>query len=126
MTFGERIRNGVLGGALLFAGETGFQLAHVVADEKDSIIVAGVPIEFPPETKKLGSTYTVENACLYENPDNAGVCLENEKKVLMIGHSIGSVRLADGSIFILKGERGDFSFIDEALAAQADGGLDPS
>lgn len=118
MTFGEKFIRGTAMGVMAFGVETAFQLAHVIAQA--TITVSGIPIELPQNAKRLGSTYTVADNCLHEHPEDAEeACRKMEKIVLRIGGSVGSVVLENGEVYMLKGERGNFDFIDQALVQQA-------
>lgn len=117
MNFGERIKYGVIGGTLLFSGETLMQLAHVIAEE--TITVRGTPIEIPTDVKLRGWTYSVTDDCLHEHPEDAEeYCRQMKKAVLRRGGTLGSVVLDTGEIIMVKGERDSFNFIDQALANQ--------
>ena len=115
MTFGEKILSSI-SCVLAFYGTTLITEVVRSTSAQESITVKGTPIELPTGSERWGSTYTVYNDCLHEHPEDAAeACWQVEKAVIRIGDSLGSVVLDTGEVIMVKGERGDFSFISDAI-----------
>ena len=120
MTTGERIVYGTLLGLTWYGTGLAKEVVHSI-QAQETITVKSIPIELPEDVRLRGWTYFVDNDCLHEHPeDTEEYCRQMEKAVLRRGATLGSVVLDTGEIIMVKGERGDFTFIDEALAAQAE------